>query len=245
MKKIFILFLIAVGFLSSSASNAQFSFSKWKDTVAINYIPGSGVTNTVDSIINPGSFGVTLRWAVINCNFPADWFANGTVGLCDNQLCTNVSSLWPSGASRTSGAYSAHTTNGDYHLQFGLPGGSTNGTFYITAKLLNASAAADSTTITFAVTYTGVAGVQGVVKGSDEISLYPNPATTDVNIVFDAIADVKTVAIYNIIGKVMSVYKVSGNSANLSLENVPSGIYFARLMNSQGEIVATRKFTKQ
>ena len=41
------------------------------------------------------------------------------------------------------------------------------------------------------------------------------------------------------------VYKVNGNSANMSLENMPGGIYFVRLVNSAGNIVATKKFTKQ
>jgi hypothetical protein len=77
------------------------------------------------------------------------------------------------------------------------------------------------------------------------VSLYPNPANSEVNVVYDEAADIKSIGIYNIIGKLMTVYKVSGKSANLNIENIPAGIYFVRLLNGQGQVVVTRKFTKQ
>ena len=43
----------------------------------------------------------------------------------------------------------------------------------------------------------------------------------------------------------MSIYRAGGNSANMSVENMPAGVYFVRLINNRGDIVATRKFTKQ
>jgi hypothetical protein len=85
-----------------------------------------------------------------------------------------------------------------------------------------------------------------IIKSQDDVVLYPNPAYDNVNVLFNAEAKVKNIAIYNIIGKVMSVYRVTANnSANLNVENIPSGIYFIRLLNTEGGIVATRKFTKQ
>ena len=100
-----------------------------------------------------------------------------------------------------------------------------------------------SKTITFVINHTALA-VPNVNKAT-EVNMYPNPAHDELNVVYDPSADVKTIAVYNIIGKVMSVYKVNGNSANLNTENMPSGIYFVRLMNSHGEAVVTRRFTKQ
>ena len=82
-------------------------------------------------------------------------------------------------------------------------------------------------------------------KPAEDFVLYPNPAYNELNVVYDASLDVKNIAVYNIIGKVMSVYKVSGTSANLNIENIPSGIYFLRLYNSTGSVILTRKFTRQ
>ena len=87
--------------------------------------------------------------------------------------------------------------------------------------------------------------VTNINNQESNILLYPNPAREELNVVFSATADIKTIAVYNIIGKVLVVYKVTGDSANMNLENIPSGIYFVRLTNSHGDVVVTRKFTKQ
>jgi hypothetical protein len=82
-------------------------------------------------------------------------------------------------------------------------------------------------------------------------------ATTALNVVFDIKfnritsqkefdADVKNIAIFNIKGEQVNMFKVgSTTSASLNVENLPAGIYFVRLMNGNGEVGATRKFTKQ
>jgi len=80
---------------------------------------------------------------------------------------------------------------------------------------------------------------------SAEVLLCPNPANDELNLVYDANADVKNIAAYNMMGTVMAIYKVDGPSANLNLEAMPSGIYFVRLSNSYGQEVPTKKFTKQ
>jgi hypothetical protein len=92
----------------------------------------------------------------------------------------------------------------------------------------------------------GLTGLMADLKTTDETLLYPNPAVQEINIVYSAQANIKSIAIYNIIGRILTVYKVSdNNSANLQLENIPSGVYFVRLFNSSGEAVVTKKFTKQ
>jgi hypothetical protein len=83
------------------------------------------------------------------------------------------------------------------------------------------------------------------VQGKNDVILYPNPASNYLNVIFNPDAGIKNIAIYNLIGRVVSVFRVSGNSAKLDIDNTPSGIYFVRLMTDQGEIIATRKFTRQ
>jgi len=78
------------------------------------------------------------------------------------------------------------------------------------------------------------------------VTLYPNPAGKELNITYNPAANVKTIAIYNIIGKVMTVYKVlADGSASLNLENIPYGVYMARLFDSNGSVVTTVRFTRQ
>jgi hypothetical protein len=224
-----------------------FSFS---DTVYAT-VPGSSTGVEVNNLIhNLTSSPLTLRWKVIACNFPSDWLTQAAFGICDNKICyQNAPSapLWnpstSSGLTQVTNAYGDTTTSGPFHLALVWPSGTSNAIAYTTVSVTDPSSGYTKT-MTFVVNKGFPAGIQPV-KPIEEISLYPNPAVSEINVVYDASADVKNIAVYNIIGKVMSVYRVSGNSANLNLDNVPSGIYFLRLMNSNGQVVATRKFTKQ
>jgi hypothetical protein len=135
------------------------------------------------------------------------------------------------------------TVAGDFHALFIGDNAPNNSSAWI--KVLAADTVNNySKTLTFIATK-GPLGVVNIAKYDDDVILYPNPAKGSVNLVFDPSMGVKNIAIYNLIGKAVSVYKVVGNSAKLELDEIPSGIYFVRLINSQGKIVATRKFTHQ
>lgn len=85
-----------------------------------------------------------------------------------------------------------------------------------------------------------------LARCADDLLVYPNPAGNELNIVYDVSIEVKNIAVYNLIGKMVAVYKVTGtNSANLNLEALTPGIYFVRLYNAQGEVVLARRFTRQ
>ncbi len=240
MKK-FLFFLSAIVVLFGSTASFAQTFSIEKDTVRLTYLQGTGLQFMRDSIV-PGASSTIIDWRVIATNFPADWLATSP-GICDNQSCYPMSLLWPSGATKTSLAYG----NGagyvrDFHLQLNLTGATTAGTYYVVVRL---NGGTTDTTQVYSVTFAPTA-IHNISKSMDEISLYPNPTNNDINVVYDANADIKTISVYNIIGKALAVYKPTAeNSANLSLENVPAGIYFLRLINSKGEVVVTRKFTKQ
>jgi hypothetical protein len=99
--------------------------------------------------------------------------------------------------------------------------------------------------LTFIVNKTGT-GLVTTVK-EENVNLYPNPARDFVNITYDPKDNIKTVVLYNLIGKAVQAYKVSNNaSAKLDFDNsLAAGVYFVRLMNDRGQVVATRRFTKQ
>ena len=238
MKKIFTLFT-GLLLLSATAKLSAQSFTIQHDTATLN--SPTGLVTVVDGV-TPGASNVTITWKVIETNFPSDWQA-GT-GICDNNQCYSSGLLWPSGTTKTSFSYAAGVL-GDFHMQIDLDGATTLGCYYYKVRLSNQVVPTDTAIETYIVCKNSITAVP-TVKSTDDILLYPNPATNELNIVYDASADIKSIAVYNIIGKTMTVYKVTANnSANLNLENLPSGIYFARLINSQGNVVVTRKFTKQ
>ena len=149
--------------------------------------------------------------------------------------------------SATYGANSTDDSMGDFHLALNFASATSTGSHYLNVFVQDVTSGIGgySKTMTFIINKIPAA-VTNINNPENNIVLYPNPAHDEVNVVYDQGADVKNIAVYNIIGKVLAVYKVTNNtSANLNLENIPSGIYFVRLINSHGDVVVTRKFTKQ
>ncbi len=241
MKKILLVFMFSLGFASSAIITAQ-TFTVAHDTVT-TFV--GGYANIHNNITNPSSSALPISWKVKATNFPADWLTPSAIGVCD--ACTCISNagnlLWNSTTSTGSTyscTYGASATN-DFHLQLDLTSATSGGSHWLTVTLIETGAPPKD--ITFVINKVPVA--LPTVSNNSDMVIYPNPARDELNVVFDANADVANIAVYNIIGKVMTMYRVSGASANLNIENIPSGIYFVRLINSKGSIVHTKKFTKQ
>ncbi|GAA4462638.1 hypothetical protein GCM10023093_09630 [Nemorincola caseinilytica] len=215
------------------------SFSSQHDTVWVN-VPGT--FNAANHLNNLTSGNITYRWSVVATNCPADWLA--TLGVCDNVGCYSSTDIWPASSStvKTSAPYAPGL--GDFHVQGDLSAVSTPGPYYVKIYIANKDVSTDTAVQTYIISRSATS-TPSVPKITNEVALYPNPATSSVNVVYDAATDVKNIAIYSIIGKQMNIYRPVGNSANLNIEALPDGIYFLRLLNSRGEVVATRKFTKQ
>lgn len=244
MKKILLGFLGFIGLLAPAVLEGQ-NFSTAHDTV---YATVSGIATVADNITNRTGSNVAISWHVLNAtDLPSDWLTSAAFGICDNVNCRGNAGgqLWngTSGLSFNSTYYpnSAHDSAGNFSLSLDFSSATTLGTHWVTVQITDGTTTKNETYVLTKV----ATAVPAVTANETNVVLYPNPANDEINLVYDANADVKNIAVYNIIGKLMTVYKVSGNSANLNLGNVPSGIYFARLVNANGQVVATRKFTKQ
>ncbi len=234
MKKGFTLLALVCASFMGGRSYAQ-SFDVQHDTV---YHSASGSFSITNNINNLTSAADTLQWKVVSTNWPADWIA--TLGICDNMGC--YSDVWPTNVKEST--YMPGW--GDFHVQADLTSVSSPGPYILRIRFNNKVTPGDTMMQTYIISKstTGTPKVKAVVN--NEVTLYPNPASNTLNVVYDASADVKNVAIYSIIGRQMNVFRVTDdNSASLNIENIPSGVYFVRLLNSRGDIVATRKFTKQ
>jgi hypothetical protein len=236
MKKYLLLCLCLVSI--SSVSLAQFTNA---DTV--KFLTNSDSSAFFARITNTSSGNVTIIWHVAASDFPSDW--RDALGICDNKICyyNGSGALWNGslGPSFKSAPY-APGGGGDFHMLNSFSGVSA-GTHWLTVNLKDSASSFNKNT-TFVVT-NWAAGVITVTKTSDEVVLYPIPATDQLNVLFNADAGIKTAVIYNLIGQVTNVYKVNGSSAGLDIQKLPSGVYFLKLMNAQGGVLATRKFTKQ
>jgi hypothetical protein len=243
MKKI-LLFCLSVGFFfMGNISNAQI-FTVQADTVFANV---SGFSAVPDKITVGTSLAQQrIVWKVdgSKTNFPTDWKTSAALGICDNRSCyTNSNDTLINGTLFTSNYYLPGVM-ADFHLSLDLSAATTLGTYYLTVVMRD-TASLQTKNIVFVITKSAAA-VPTVSMTEDEVVTYPNPARNELNVLFSKEADVKTIAVYNLIGKVINVYKTTvDNSAMLDIRNLPSGLYFIRLMNGNGGVVATRKFTKE
>jgi Secretion system C-terminal sorting domain len=241
MKRLFTILLGLVLFSTAEKAYSQ-AFTVAQDTVW--FAQPTVLTTIHDNLTVTGSSPLTIKWQIdtANSDFPYDWMynASGGTSFCDNAGCYS-SSIDTAGTMITS-SYSSSAT--DFHMNIDLASATTtSGSYHMTVKFSTFGVIPPTTATETFISYPPT--MVPMVKSADEVMVYPNPATTSVNVVYDGGLDIRNVAIYNIIGKMMSIYKVSGNSANLNTENLSSGIYFIRLINSHGDVVQTRKFTRQ
>lgn len=239
MKRVALLSLLFV-ILAGSYSKAQ-TFTLSKDT---SKVPWTFMGYLVEVHIlaeNKTSSSMTLNWKVTSSSHDPGWAFDA---ICDNASC-----LYASESGLLDGAKSFNT--------FPISAGS-DCDFKVT---FDGDAAATGTKATLAVEFTdgtttkpGVfyaykmgSNVSTFFRTDDEIAVFPNPASNYIDVHYSSNSDVKTISIYNLIGKVVNVYKVTDkNSARCQFTNdMPSGIYLIRISDSKGKVIATRKFTRQ
>ncbi len=249
MKKILFLLFGAASLFSSFMLEAQ-TFSIPSDPSDTVNTPALGGAYTVYSNIkNITGSNLQIKWKVLATNMPADWLSS--LQICDRDNCRPISLLWNSATSTgipytpTYHANSTHDSVELFSVGLDLTSVTSTGTHYfITINMVDQGTGNYTKNFTIFFNRQNV-GVNNTVAPASDILMYPNPAKEELNVVYEGVPDIKNIAIYNIIGKVMAVYHVNESSANLNLESMPSGIYFVRLLNSTGNVVVTKKFTKQ
>ncbi len=234
MKRLLLFTLVALGISSNQLAIAQ-AFTAPQDTI-YGYATESFTIKT--KLTNTSGSSLKISWMLDDYSTPANWMISG---VCDNSQChpfSNVTGNQVKEASPIDAGAQLET-----YVDFNAAAAAT-GKSWATVKYWTKADQSDAKSVTYIATKVAT-NVNNVSKVDDNVTLYPNPAKENVNVIFPQNAGVKNIAVYNMIGKVVSVYKVVGNSAKLDIDNIPSGIYFVRLLDAQGHIVATRKFTHQ
>ncbi len=244
MKKALLVFLSVVGVYTAQAQ----TFTTSADTVFAMMNPTDGTVDVHNDISPVGSGPITIDWHIVSQNLPSSVLtADNGFGICDNIQCYNYVAGSNMGAMHTTDPITSSNTGSKLFkivMDASSYPSSALGPYYIKVMLMDHNDPTSTKDVVFGIQRFPTS-VSSVSKNNDDISVYPNPAKNDINVVFGANANVKNISVYNLIGKVVSVYKVTGNSAKLDLSNIPSGIYYMRLVDNAGRIVATRKFTHQ
>jgi len=80
-----------------------------------------------------------------------------------------------------------------------------------------------------------------------QLVVYPNPAVSELNVQMSAQenSDYSTIILYDVQGRIVKKKKYEGDSTKLLLENVPSGLLFLKVVDSNGQIISFKRIIKK
>ncbi|MBS1645132.1 MAG: T9SS type A sorting domain-containing protein [Bacteroidetes bacterium] len=244
-----VLLALSIALLPFSGSAQSFlTQSGTGDTMKASYMGGAdmAVYNTIKSA---SSTPVTITWKVTDSHLDAGW---AITGFCDNIQCYgNDATAFPPLGELLNGGGDVKVSNpytssyGDFHALFtcASAAGGSSSWLKVNANDVSNFYSRDL----YFIAMKNPTGVTTTIVSSDDVTIYPNPAREAVNVLYNRNADVRSIAVFNLIGKMVGpLYRTSSaTSAKIQLTDMPNGVYFIRLMNSKGNVVATRRFTKQ
>lgn len=160
-----------------------------------------------------------------------------TVALTGNPdtLCKNAGAITLSGGSPAGGTFSGT----------GVTGGSFNPAAAGTANTVITYEYTDNNGCTASATETIVVKVcSSIDKISGDIlfNMYPNPASSVLNIETDQQLFGTTIQMLDITGKVISTQAIENNKTMFNVSNFANGNYFFRVVNKQNETLVNGKF---
>lgn len=83
---------------------------------------------------------------------------------------------------------------------------------------------------------TGMSGIDENVAESAELRMFPNPATTTVNV--EAGAEIESVAVYSLAGAMMNVdVEIFGTTATVNVADLAAGTYLIRVNGQTAKII--------
>ncbi|MES2704388.1 MAG: T9SS type A sorting domain-containing protein [Bacteroidota bacterium] len=213
-------------FLTFNVASAQ-SFTVQHDTV---YLPYTGPLYGLNGIIVPPGSPVTIKWRVLNTNFPPDWMPPSSTGFCDNQLCYDLAHLWPSAVvNSTAGIVPTGSDTDGISYSFNLETAVTYGTFYITLRLHNAAIPADTATQTYVISKFPPATLSSMPRST--VIVYPNPGT---GIIIVSGAGVKGLVKFELSD--MSGRRVleTTDQTHIDTRGLPAGLYILKGFDVMG-----------
>lgn len=88
----------------------------------------------------------------------------------------------------------------------------------------------------FEPVFMGTCGPLGVVSVSkvDGLMIYPNPASTSVQVKLNSVSEEASVSVYNALGQLVITEKeINGDSAEINVSALPKGVYIVKVTNGK------------
>lgn len=192
-------------------------------------------------LTHSGGTAIDLAWERTFSDIPDGW----TTAVCDPNQCYAPFADEPIGPGSVLIPFAIDggaTISGDQlYVQFQPSGISGTGTVRLNIYEL----ANINNSVTCEFTFTALATSTGDPEVVN-VSFQPNPVRDRVRVVTSTNAPVAQVQLYNLVGKLVKTVDLGSamNSFDLDLSTMQEGMYFARLLNASGELVASKRFNK-
>lgn len=93
------------------------------------------------------------------------------------------------------------------------------------------------------VTTTQYLGIDNINMHHDNVTLYPNPAQTEVSIAVSGQFQAAHVEIYDITGRVIGTYRINNSFVTINTQLYNSGLYLYKLLDNAGNQLNVGKFS--
>jgi hypothetical protein len=70
----------------------------------------------------------------------------------------------------------------------------------------------------------------------DKLIIFPNPATSTLTIQYTGVTKSTNVSIYDMMGRIMGNYPLTGSTTNISVQYLPPGLYQCRISDGAGNM---------
>lgn len=210
------------------------------------YVPGSDeghdyvAMHTVFTNISDQTYKFTWTNITDTTQNPEGWILTG---VCDNIVCRAEFGDWYFGTPEQTEDV-IPDGNFDMIVHIYAPTNGPNGTGIYKIKIETEE---QTDTIVYMLTKEEGLGLSAISLNDKRVTLYPNPAQTDMQVYIDKGLNAQKLGIFSIVGRQEIVQNIqTGNEVtSVNIGNLAPGMYMVHLTDINGKLITSRKFIKQ
>ncbi|GEM_PF-532035 len=191
---------------------------------------------------------ITYSWQVIApVEVPTGWTLHG---FCDNLACRlpwapsspGTPGAWTTGEVQTSMPL-PNDSRSAFYLQVSAPVSAPDGILTMKVRVWSGE---QVDTVTFIAKKDGTTGLNSISLKDERVVLSPNPAVNQVKVFADKSLGAKQITVINMLGRTVLNQDMAAGSeeAVVNLSGVASGMYMVRVSDTKGNVITSRKLTK-
>ncbi|MFT4061853.1 MAG: T9SS type A sorting domain-containing protein [Edaphocola sp.] len=190
--------------------------------------------NIYNRIFNTSSSPVIVYWQLILKDLPSDW---KLYGICDNYLCRTATDPALLSFAIDSTDAIAVGDSSDLEPRLAVP---SIGVGVVKIRTFTDS---DADTAVYLI-YKGTAGIAAITVADKRVNLYPNPTGNDLIVYTDKNLGAARLDVVSLTGARVTSALVAKEVTTINTSEMAKGIYTVKVVDEKGNLITTRKFTK-